>query len=392
MADENQGADRPDADRLQSSGMLSGMLASVASQMPGPLTASLGFIGLMLWYFELSTVWSVLKTVILMCIDLTIYTIVYKFGDSFNYRKIAWWQGLYFLIPRVLIFLVQTYLSRFAMLWHWSQWSSLPEALYTIFNVRSARQKAINFGPRHLWKLIFFLANGNQTISTVSDFSRGLVEKFWISAKAGFLDKSRHRKTWRSLSHQLRKLEEGFCERHSFILNSSQDQEEMPSFDIQTQIETLIQNILPSLLSSPVVCAIIIIMTTGTVLRCIFLPCITLQGLQDTIETAEKLLEGHVDSIQTTISNNECEHCMELLPRLYERKKNLRRIRKVMNKIYSQDRNAPWFAYLSLTRICMISSSYKILCISRKDIEDLFLHYIDKLYTAYHYDELQLSQ
>ncbi|KAF9074776.1 hypothetical protein BDP27DRAFT_1415707 [Rhodocollybia butyracea] len=147
----------------------------------------------------------------------------------------------------------------------------------------------------------------------------------------------------------------------------------MPAFNIQTQIESLIQNLLLDKLSSPIVWAIIMFIISGFFLRCAFLPCITLQGLRDTIETVEKLLEGHIGSIQTTISSDECEHCMELLPRLYERKQLLRRIRKVMNNIYNQDRNAPWFTYLSLTRLCMVSSSYKILSISRKDIEHIIV-------------------
>ncbi|KAF9042529.1 hypothetical protein BDP27DRAFT_1347156 [Rhodocollybia butyracea] len=147
----------------------------------------------------------------------------------------------------------------------------------------------------------------------------------------------------------------------------------MPAFDIQTQIETLIQNILLDMFSSPVVWGIIMTIVPGIILRCVFLPCMTLQGLRDAIDTVEKLLGGHVGNIQTIISSDECEHCMELLPRLYERKRFLRRIRQVMNNIYNQDRGAPWFTYLSLTRLCMISSSYKILCTSQRDIEHIIV-------------------
>ncbi|KAF9042534.1 hypothetical protein BDP27DRAFT_1434985 [Rhodocollybia butyracea] len=96
----------------------------------------------------------------------------------------------------------------------------------------------------------------------------------------------------------------------------------MPAFDIQTQIENLIQNILLDMLSSPIVWAIIMTMIPGITLRRVFFPCITMPGLQDAIDTVEKLLEGHVDSIQTVISSDECGHCMELLPRPAEALRN----------------------------------------------------------------------
>ncbi|KAF9074782.1 hypothetical protein BDP27DRAFT_1315952, partial [Rhodocollybia butyracea] len=144
----------------------------------------------------------------------------------------------------------------------------------------------------------------------------------------------------------------------------------MSNFDAEKLTWNLILEILPNMLSSFVwVLVFFSTMIPVAILRRVLFPCVTLKGIRDAIEVVEKLLEGHIGNIQTSISRDECQHCMEILPQMYKHKQFLRRIRKIMNKIYDHDRSAPWSAYMSLTRLCEISSSYKILCASRQDIE-----------------------
>ncbi|KAF9074781.1 hypothetical protein BDP27DRAFT_84036 [Rhodocollybia butyracea] len=108
------------------------------------------------------------------------------------------------------------------------------------------------------------------------------------------------------------------------------------------------------------------------ILQHVLFPCVTLSSLRKTVDAVDELLKGHeagIHTMHTSIVSDGCMDCTDCLRRCIDYKENWLRIDKVAHRIYERDRNSCWNVYLSITRACMITSSYKRMCALQDNIE-----------------------
>ncbi|KAF9074780.1 hypothetical protein BDP27DRAFT_1443758 [Rhodocollybia butyracea] len=141
--------------------------------------------------------------------------------------------------------------------------------------------------------------------------------------------------------------------------------------DVRILVEVLTQDILPKV-SSAILWIVVLIIVFMAFLRRGLLPCVTMSSLRKTIDAVDKLLKGHeaeIYKMHTSIVSDGCVDCTNNLRQCIEYKQTWLRIDKVAHKIYEHDRNSSWTIYLSLTRVCMIASSYKRMRTLQDDIQ-----------------------
>ncbi|KAF9074787.1 hypothetical protein BDP27DRAFT_1443763 [Rhodocollybia butyracea] len=145
----------------------------------------------------------------------------------------------------------------------------------------------------------------------------------------------------------------------------------MPFSPNNGEILAEIFNILPKA-SGPILWVIVSITVSMTLLQRLLFPCVTLSSLRKTVDAVDELLKGHeagILTMHTSIVSDGCVDCTDCLRRCIDYKENWLRINKVAHRIYEHDRNSSWNIYISLTRVCMISSSYKRMCALQDDIK-----------------------
>ncbi|KAF9039578.1 hypothetical protein BDP27DRAFT_1435234 [Rhodocollybia butyracea] len=141
--------------------------------------------------------------------------------------------------------------------------------------------------------------------------------------------------------------------------------------DVEILAEVLTQDILPKA-SSSILWIVVSITISMALLQRVLFPCVTLSSLRMTIDAANELLKGHeaaIHTMHTSIVSDGCVDCTDCLRRCIDYKENWLQIDKVAHRIYERDRNSSWTVYLSLTRVCMISSSYKRMRALQDNIE-----------------------